>query len=71
MYNPSNGRPTGMWNQNFDFNSPIKPVISPAHKHEFGTGYDVQYKDSTGKVQARLDGLLPEEAAVLKKKYSY
>jgi hypothetical protein len=70
MFNPSNGRPAAMWNQGFDFMQPVDRVMSPAHQHEFGTGYDLQYKDSTGNVQARLDGLRPDEAAFLSQKHN-
>lgn len=69
MFNPSRGRPAAMWNQGFDFSQPLSPTMSPAHEHEFGVGYDLQYKDLPGKVQARLDGLRPDEAAFLKLKH--
>ena len=65
MFNPSKGRPAAMWNRNFDFSQRLTPVMSPGHEHEFGVGYDLQYKDSAGKVQARLDGLRCDEAAFL------
>lgn len=69
MFNPSKGRPASMWNRNFDFIKPLGRVMSPAHDHEFGVGYDLQYQDSTGRVQARLDGLRPDEAAFLRRKH--
>jgi hypothetical protein len=69
MYNPSEGRPAGMWDRGFDFTQPVNHVMSPAHTHEFGTGYDLQYKDGAGNVRARLDGLRPDEAAFLKQKH--
>ena len=68
MFNPSKGRPSGMWDRNFDFTQPVTRVMSPAHEHEFGTGYDLQYKDDEGIVRARLDGLRPDEAAFLRLK---
>jgi len=58
-----------MWERDFDFTQPITPVMSPAHQHEFGTGYDLQYKDCDGNVQARLDGLRSDEAAILRLKH--
>jgi hypothetical protein len=69
MYNPSKGRPAGMWEKGFDFSQPLSPSISPAHPHEFGIGYDLQYKDQRGKIQAKLDGLRPDEAAFLRRKH--
>jgi len=69
MFNPSSGRPAAMWNRGFDFSQPVGRAMSPAHEHEFGTGYDLQYKDLTGRVQARLDGLRPDEAAFLRQKH--
>ena len=69
MFNPSEGRPAAMWNQNFDFNSGVTRVMSPMHNHEFGPGYDLQYKDCHGTVQGRLDGLRPDEAAFLSNKH--
>ena len=66
MYNPSKGRPASMWNLNFDFSQSLSRVMSPEHPHEFGIGYDLQYKDSSGNVQARLDGLTPSEASYLR-----
>jgi len=69
MFNPSNGRPSAMWEPNFDFSKPLSPFMSPAHEHEFGTGFDLQYKDMLGNVQARLDGLRPDEASFLKMKH--
>lgn len=69
MFNPSQGRPAAMWNREFDFNQPLDRVMSPAHNHEFGTGYDLQYKDCMRKVQARLDGLRPDEADFLRMKH--
>lgn len=69
MFNPSKGRPAAMWNREFDFASPVSPVMSTPHRHEFGVGYDLQYKDITGKVQAELHGLRPDEAAFLKLKH--
>jgi len=69
MFNPSKGRPAGMWNKDFDFTQPVNRVLSPVHQHEFGNGYDMLYKDAFGKVQARLDGLQPEEATFLKMKH--
>ncbi len=69
MYNPSEGRPAAMWNRNFDFNRPLERTMSPAHGHEFGIGHDLQYKDCSGNVQARLDGLRPDEAAFLRMKH--
>lgn len=53
-------RPSTHWNT---FNDPLTPNLTPEHKHEFGMGYDIQYKDSSGNVQARMDGLRPDEAA--------
>ena len=69
MHNPSQGRPAGMWNRGFDFAQPVERAMSPVHDHEFGPGYDLQYKDGMGKVQARLDGLRPDEAAFLRQKH--
>jgi hypothetical protein len=68
MHNPSEGRPAAMWNQGFDFTQPLDRVMSPAHQHEFGVGFDVQYKDRFGNVQAQLDGLRPDEAELIHKK---
>ena len=68
MFNPSKGRPAAMWDRESDFTSSLSPVMSPPHQHEFGVGYDLQYKDMTGKVRARLDGLRPDEAAFLRLK---
>ena len=70
MFNPSKGRPAAMWNRDFDFTRPLERVMSPAHEHEFGLGYDLQYKDCMGKVQARLDGLRFDEAAFLRLKHN-
>ena len=69
MFKTSKGRPATMWDRNFDFTKPLRPVMSPPHPHEFGVGYDLQYKDMTGKVQASLHGLRPDEAAFLKLKH--
>ena len=69
MFNPSKGRPAAMFNRDFDFTNPLDRVMSQPHEHEFGIGYDLQYKDMSGKVQARLDGLRPDEAAFLRKKH--
>lgn len=70
MFNPSQGRPAGMWNPSFDFSQPVNRAMSPIHDHkDFGPGYDLQYKDSLGRVQARLDGLRPDEAAFLSQKH--
>lgn len=70
MFNPSKGRPAAMWNRKFDFNRSLEREMSPLHDHEFGAGYDLQYKDSLSRVQARLDGLSPDEAAFLKSKHN-
>jgi len=56
-------RPSSHWNNS---ESPLKREITPLHDHEFGLGRDIQYKDISGKVQARLDGLRPWEADYLK-----
>lgn len=69
MFNPSEGRPAAMWNREFDFTGPLSRSMSPAHQHEFGVGHDLQYKDELGRVQARLDGLRPDEAAFLRQKH--
>lgn len=34
--------------------------MSPSHEHEFGTGYDLQYKDSTGNPAPAASGLIDE-----------
>ncbi len=60
------GRPAARWT---DYTGPWKPTISPPHDHEFGIGYDMLYKGIDGKVKARLDGLKPEEAEVLRRKW--
>lgn len=59
-------RPASKWT---DYAGPYKPTISPPHDHEFGVGYDMLYKGIDGKVKAKLDGLNPDEAAFLKKKW--
>lgn len=69
MFNPSQGRPAAMWDRSFDFSEPVIREMSPVHQHEFGSGYDLQYKDSLGNVQARLDGLRSDEAAFLRQKH--
>jgi hypothetical protein len=56
-------RPSTHWNQPAE---PLARELSRRHEHEFGSGYDVLYKDSFGRVQARMDGLTPEEAAYLR-----
>lgn len=52
-------RPSTFWN---DVDMPLTRVLSPEHKGH----YDIQYKDSSGKVQARMDGLIKSEAQYLK-----
>jgi len=52
-------RPSTFWNE---VNVPLTRVLTPKHKGH----YDIQYKDSLGKVQARMDGLTPTEAQYLK-----
>lgn len=69
MFNPSKGRPAAMFDRNFDFKQPITREMSRIHDHEFGPGYDLQYKDSLGNVRGRLDGLRPDEATFLRKKH--
>lgn len=61
-YNIS-GRPSSHWNNS---ETPLKKEFTPIHEHEFGVGQDIQYKDYSGKVQARLDGLKTWEADFLK-----
>lgn len=70
MFTPSKGkRPTPFWEPGFDFSKPLNPVMSPSHQHEFGTGFDLQFKDNLGKVQAKIDGLRPDEATFLRMKH--
>jgi hypothetical protein len=61
--NKVSGRPTSFFNA---YQGPLTRRLTPIHPHEFGPGYDIQYKDSRGKVQAELHGLSPGEAAYLK-----
>ena len=71
MYTPSKGRrPTPMWEPGFDFSQSLSPEMSRMHDHEFGPGYDLYYKDSLGNVQAKIDGLRPDEAAFLRTKHN-
>lgn len=66
------GRPTGLWLSSIDYKGPVKPELSKPHQHEFGLGYDMVYKglvDGKEKTIARLDGLRPDEAMFLKKKW--
>jgi hypothetical protein len=69
MKNPSKGYPAAMWNAGYDFSQPVTPSFSNAHEHGFGMGYDLQFRDSTGRVQARIDGLRSDEAAFLAGKH--
>ena len=70
MFNPSKGRPAAQWALKFDFASKLNPQMSPPHSHEFGVGYDLMFKDSLGKVQAKIDGLRPDEADFLRFKHN-
>lgn len=58
-----NTRPASFWN---NFEGSLKRTLTPIHEHEFGLGYDIQYKDASGKVQGELHGLKSEEAGYLK-----
>ena len=57
------GRPTTFWNNT---DATLNRILTPLHGHEFGMGYDIQYKDAAGKVQARMDGLTIQEANYLR-----
>lgn len=58
------GRPTVFFNH---FDGQLSRRLSNEHDHDdFGKGYDIYYKDVTGKKQAELHGLTPEEAQYLK-----
>ncbi len=52
-------RPSTFWNNS---DAPLRRVLTPKHKDH----YDIQYKDSFGNVQARMDGLAPKEIEILK-----
>ena len=65
-FNVGFGRPSTHW---CDFDGPVTTNISPAHQHEFGVGFDLQYKNAHGQVVGRIDGLRPDEASFLKKKH--
>ena len=69
MYNPSSDYPAAMWDRNYDFSRPVTRFMSPAHDHNFGVGYDLQYKSPSGSVVGRIDGLRPDEAAFLRQKH--
>ena len=58
-------RPLTKWNNT---ELPLTRVLTPIHFHEFGWGYDIQYKDANGNVQAKMDGLTISEAKYLKDK---
>ena len=53
-------RPSTHWNNSI--NSPLTRVLTPYHNGH----YDIQYQDSLGNVQARMDGLSPTEVQILK-----
>lgn len=56
-------RPSTFWNE---ANTPLVRVLTPIHPHEFGEGQDIQYKDTSGKIQAEMHGLTLLEVQVLK-----
>ncbi len=46
--NKVDNRPTSFWNKGID--QSLSRTLTPIHEHEFGMGYDIQYKDSSGKI---------------------
>ena len=52
-------RPSTHWNI---VDVPLTRVLTPLHDGH----YDIQYEDSSGKVQARMDGLTPMQVHILK-----
>jgi hypothetical protein len=58
-------RPSTHWN---NVDTPLTREFTPLHEHEFGMGGDIQYKDPAGVVQARMDGLKPEEIEYLRQR---
>jgi hypothetical protein len=63
------GRPTAKWDRGFDFSNPVDRSMGQVHQHEFWAGFDLEYRDSVGRVRARLDGLRPDEATFLRQKH--
>lgn len=64
--NKSKGKPVTFWKNNLPSN--LTRELSIEHTHKDGTtGHDLYYKDVTGKVQAKIDGLTISEAQYLKK----
>ncbi len=61
--NSSKGyRPTTFWN---NFEGDLNRNLTPMHDHEFGPGYDIQYTDSSGKIQGEMHGLTISETQYL------
>lgn len=43
----------------------VQRELSYPHEHEFGKGYDLYYKDESGRIIGEMHGLKPEEAEYL------